>query len=251
MIYIHFVCKNVHQNSFQKVKPIALITATLILAVLFSCKEPEKGDERSRSPNIIVKTSRENLLRRLDGNILFLGDSILSGRASFIKRVINAHQMDTCGIMVYEERVLREGFEGFKALGDINGDKVIDSVFILPPFNYCDDGESYYFTDTTLPRLFTISYCCHPDNVFSIGDIDEDGVSEVCIFYSSCASRFKALVAFSLKNGAWKEIGQVTFDIGIMKPDKEERVRKVQKGKFEMLEIIDKEENRVWKQFSF
>jgi len=36
-----------------------------------------------------------------------------------------------------------------------------------------------------------------------------------------------------------------------MKPDKEKRVRKIGKGKFEMLEIVDKEENKQWKQFLF
>jgi hypothetical protein len=36
-----------------------------------------------------------------------------------------------------------------------------------------------------------------------------------------------------------------------MKPDKEKRVRKISRGKFEMLEIVDTEENKEWKQFSF
>jgi hypothetical protein len=36
-----------------------------------------------------------------------------------------------------------------------------------------------------------------------------------------------------------------------MKPDKEKRVRKISRCKFEILEIVDKEENKEWKQFSF
>ena len=143
------------------------------------------------------------------------------------------------------------GFEGIKNIGDINGDKISDTVFVVPPFNFCDEGYSYSFFDTTLPRLFTDSYCCNPDNLFSIGDIDEDGVSEICIFYSSCVSRFKSLIAYTLKNKQWKQIGMCTFDINFMKPDKEKRVRKISKDKFEMLEIIDNEQNKEWKQFSF
>jgi hypothetical protein len=36
-----------------------------------------------------------------------------------------------------------------------------------------------------------------------------------------------------------------------MKPDKEKRVRKINKGKFEMLEIVDDEKGKEWKPFSF
>jgi hypothetical protein len=36
-----------------------------------------------------------------------------------------------------------------------------------------------------------------------------------------------------------------------MKPDKEKRIRKISKGKFEMLEIVDKEQNKKWEQFTF
>lgn len=149
------------------------------------------------------------------------------------------------------EHLFKIRFRGVKNIGDINSNRINDTVFILPPFNYCDDGYSYSFFDTSLPRLYTDSYCCNPDNLFSIGDIDEDGVSEICIFYSSCVSRFKALIAYSLKNNKWKEIGACTFDIGFMKPAKEQRVRKTGKGKFEMLEIVDNEKNKKWKQFSF
>ena len=176
---------------------------------------------------------------------------MLNGKTTLLKHLTEFYQPDTCGTFVYENRALREGFEGVKAIGEINGNNITDTVFILPTFNYCDDGDSYYFFDTTLPRLYTDSYCCHPDNLFSIGDIDEDGITEVCIFYSSCTSRFKSLIAYSLKNNTWTQIGRCTFDIGFMKPDKEKRVRKVGKGIFEMLEIVDEAESKVWKQFTF
>lgn len=139
----------------------------------------------------------------------------------------------------------------------MNSDKIADTVFVVPPFNYCDDGDSYVFFDTTLPRLYTDSYCCHPDNLFSIGDINEDGINEICIFYSSCSSRFKSLIAYTLTHNKWKQIGRSLFDIGIMKPDKEKRVRKISTGKFEMLSIESVLKNGKfvqdshWEKFSF
>ncbi|MBL7732198.1 MAG: hypothetical protein JNM88_13545 [Chitinophagaceae bacterium] len=188
---------------------------------------------------------------KLRQNLQFIGDTLLTGKTSLLQKYIDAYQPDTCGVLTYEDSTLRTGFKGVKGLGDINGDNVSDTVIVLPPFNFCEEGDSYYFFDPELPRLFTDSYCCHPDNLFSISDIDEDGASEICIYMSSCASRFKSLVAFSLKGGRWKEIGRCTYDIAFVEPDKIKRVRKINKGRFEMLEIVDKEESNKWLQFSF
>ncbi len=227
------------------------ILTTFVLTIFFSCKESKLDDKQSQPTKVIQKINKDSLLSKLNDNIVFFGDSLLTNKATLLKNLVSVYQVDTCGFVAYEDSTLKGGFEGFKSIGDINGNKMPDTVFVLPPFNYCDDGDSYYFFDTTLPRLYTDSYCCHPDNLFPIGDIDEDGITEICIFYSSCTSRFKSLIAYSLKNKTWKQIGRCTFDVGFMKPDKEKRVRKVSKGKFEMLEIIDKEENKEWKQFSF
>lgn len=227
------------------------IQTGFFLTILCSCKE-SKVDNTQIQPIIVdQKINKDSLLRKLNENIHFFGDSLFSNKTSLIRNLVKSYQVDTCGIIAYEDSTLKVGFEGFKSIGDINGNKIFDTIFVMPPFNYCDDGDSYYFFDKALPRLYTDSYCCHPDNLFPIGDIDEDGTTEVCIFYSSCVSRFKSLIAYSLKNNKWTQIGRCTFDIGIMKPDKEKRVRKTSKGKFEMLEIVDKEENMEWKQFSF
>lgn len=227
------------------------ILTTFVLTILFSCKESKFENKQNQPTRVFQKINKDSLLSKLNDNILLFGDSLLTNKATLLKHLIFFYQIDTCGILAYEDSILKEGFEGFKTIGDINGNKIPDTIFVLPPFNYCDDGYSYYFFDTTLPRLYTDSYCCHPYNLFPIGDIDEDGITEICIFYSSCASRFKSLIAYSLKIDKWKQIGRCTFDIGFMKPDKEKRVRKTGKGKFEMLEIVDKKENKEWKKFSF
>lgn len=227
------------------------ILTGFLLTILFSCQESKVDNKQSQSTTVAQKINKDSLLRKLNDNVLFFGDSLFINKTSLVRYLVNSYQVDTCGIIAYEDTTLREGFEGYKAIGDINGNKILDTIFVMPPFNYCDDGDSYYFFDTALPRLCTDSYCCHPDNLFPIGDIDEDGTTEICIFYSSCVSRFKSLIAYSLKNNNWTQIGRCTFDIGVMKPDKEERVRKTGKGKFEMLEIVGKKENKEWIQFSF
>lgn len=210
----------------------------LLTLFSFSCKQPKADEPKVKTPVITKNINQDSIRRKLDESIYFMGDSILKHKVGLLKNYLNKYQTDTCVTIAYPAKDLKEGFEGLKNIGDINSDKIADTVFVVPPFNNCDDGYSYWFFDTTLPRLYTDSYCCHPDNLFPIGDIDEDGTSEICIFYSSCVSRFKSLIAYSLKAGQWKQIGRCTFDINIMKPVKEKRVRKISKGKFEMLEIV-------------
>lgn len=227
------------------------IQTGFLLTILFSCTESKVDNKQNHPTPVVQKINKDSLLTKLNDNIHFFGDSLLANKFSLIKTLVSSYQPDTCDIVAYEDSTLKEGFEGFKTIGDINGDKIPDTIFVLPPFNNCDDGDSYYFFDSALPRLYTDSYCCHPDNLFPIGDIDEDGTTEICILYSSCASRFKSLIAYSLKGKKWTQIGRCTFDTGFLKPEKEKRVRKTGKGNFEMLEIADKEENKEWKQFSF
>lgn len=233
--------------------PPKVILLLYIAISLYACKTPDNDNTQTANP-VITKnknTDSLSLLNELNINIRFISDSLLNKPLHLITYLTEKYQHDSCNIITYDNKILKENFEGVKVLDHIKNDKIPDTVFVLPPFNYCDQGESYYFSDTTLPRLFTESYCCHPENLFSIGDIDEDGISEICIFYSGCTGRLKSLIAFSLKNNNWKEIGHSIFDINFMQPDKENRVKKVGKGKFKMLEIVDKPENKVWKQFSF
>ena len=235
-----------------------LIAFVLLLTIVnYSCKQPKFDEQKKLQKVVLPEINPDSLLQKLHANIVFITDSLLKRKSIHLANYLKKYQTDTCGVIAYSNKELKEGFEGFKNIGDINGDKIKDTVFVVPPFNFCDDGYSYSFLDTALPRLFTDSYCCHPDNLFSIGDIDEDGTSEICIFYSSCVSRFKFLIAYSLKGGQWKQIGRCTFDINVMKPDKEKRVRKISKGKFEMLDIVinnfEKKPlgDRDWKQFAF
>ena len=179
---------------------------------------------------------------------------------------IEKYAADSCEpVMHYTKEEF--SFEGFEPLGDLNGDGNVDSVFVLPLLAWCSypgeeeeiDGDSYYFTDTTLPRLHTNSSCCHPYNIFPVGDIDEDGIKEIGEYYSSCASRYKLLQLHTLKGNRWQYIGHVLYDLFYVVTSLKysQFVRKVSKGKVEMLEITDMTENpkdvgkKVWKRFTF
>ncbi|MGB8190356.1 MAG: hypothetical protein WCF67_00495, partial [Chitinophagaceae bacterium] len=133
-------------------------------------------------------------------------------------------------------------FEGLNNVGDIDKDGKNDYVFVLNPLNRCEEGQSYYFSNSEIPRIETDSYCCHPKSVFSIGDIDEDGKSELGQYYSSCASRYKAITVWSLKGGKWKEIKSFSYvlnDKYRLFIDFQKLFNKAAKGKLSYLEISD------------
>lgn len=215
--------------------------------MLSSCADRQKVKQQSELPapqvDLKLTTTKDSFF---SNNYSFYGDTVFPGHKSLIKFFIDQYNKDPCVPMTYEKKNLIEGFEGYKELGDINNDGKKDSVFILEPLNWCeyDDGQSYYFTDTTLPRLKSGSYCCHPSNFFKVSDIDEDGISEVGFFYSSCTSRYKSLQVFQLKNKEWQQIATADFDILTQAPDKvkfEDLVRKIAKNKFQIKNFIEGE----------
>ena len=216
----------------------------MIMVLSWSCMSKEKAGNlnnsaKSRVP-IIVKT--DTLKLALERNMIFFADSLLKTSRSVLKTYMAKYQTDSCGIIVYQDSILKTEFEGVKAIKGIKENETTDSVFVMPPFNRCDDGQSYCFYNKTLPRLYTDSYCCHPDNLFVISDIDEDGIKEIGIYYSSCASRYKGLKIFSLKKGKWEQIGDSDFDLFTQDPTKvrfEQLVKKISKGKFKICNFLD------------
>ena len=48
-------------------------------------------------------------------------------------------------------------FEGFQNIGDIDNDMKDDFVFVLNPLSYCEEGQSYYFSNPTIERIYTES----------------------------------------------------------------------------------------------
>ncbi|MBK9732624.1 MAG: hypothetical protein IPO83_15325 [Chitinophagaceae bacterium] len=222
-------------------KKIAIILTLLTLT--FSCKFKDKTsvvENKTTGNDTIYK--KDSLTSVINANKQYFKDSLLNEKSGIIDNYFSSYQADSCGILTYKNSELKEEFEGIRIVKGIRTNKQSDTVFVIPTFNYCDDGESYCFYDKTLPRLYTDSYCCHPDNFFLCNDIDEDGINEVGIFYSSCASRYKSLRIFSLKNGKWKEIGTSDFDVLTQDPVKvrfNKLVKKVSKGKFKICNFIE------------
>ena len=189
----------------------------------------------------IVDQIAENKHKILSTDYHFFGDTLLHGYAGKLKYYFEKYTKgDSCKLGTYDDTTLEEYFEGIKLLGYLKNNNTKDSVFVLPALTVCEDGgESYYFSDTSIPRLHTESVCCHPENIFLVGDIDEDGISEIGQYTSSCVSRYKGLIVWTLKNRQWKKVGECSYDMFYEKPPMKRRVRKTGKGKFEMLEISD------------
>ena len=127
---------------------------------------------------------------------------------------------------------------------DLNDDGVIEAVLVMPEGYPGDgeawiDGQSFVFTDPRFGKLRSPEPGCnHVPNLFLLDDIDEDGLREVGLYTSSCASRYKALRVFALRpDTTWQQVAVVTFDIFCEEPAKEARVRKVGKGAFELLRV--------------
>jgi hypothetical protein len=229
----------------------------VLLAILFSffaCRnEVKKTSSVEHKSKLIPNKSADSIL---SNDIKYINDSILKGR---FKLDISRYELENKKKNCYPFALKKEEFyeypiEGdlilekqIKNIGDINADGIEDSVFILPSLGWCEEGQSYYFTDNNIPRIQTSSVCCHVESIFSIRDIDEDGGIEIAEYFSSCASNFKNITIRTLKNKHWKEVASFTYYISNGKyeafKDFDKLYKKVAKKKFKFLEISDRRAN--------
>lgn len=192
----------------------------------------------------------------LSNDIQFINDTILNGKFQLnISKYELENKISNClPTIIKKEDFYEYSVEGdrttnkeFKKLGDLNGDGKNDSVFILPGLGWCEDGQSYYFTNNEIPRIPTESNCCHTESIFSIGDIDEDGGNEIAEYYSSCASNFKSINIWTLKEKKWKLVEKFRFFYNNGKyeafKDFHKLYKKIAKNKFNFLEISDMQAN--------
>lgn len=245
----------------------------IVLFSLLACKNEVDKTERKTNDEKVVskpdshkKLSYEEEIEKLkiskpknsilSNDIQFINDSILKGK---FKLDISRYELDNSKKGCFPTIVEKEEFyefsleadrkptKEFKNLGDLNGDGKNDSVFILPGLGWCEEGQSYYFTDNKIPRIQTESNCCHIESIFSIGDIDEDGGNEIAEFNSSCASNFKVFKIWTLKNGKWKLVDDFLFFFNNGKyeafKDFHKMYKKISKNKFKFLEISDMRAN--------
>lgn len=231
----------------------------IILIMLFSlssCKKETENKDRKivAKPNVWKKLSYEEQVKKikestskdsiLSNDIQFINDSVLKGKFQLdISKYEIENSKKKCYPIRLKKNIFNEFYnEGFESLGDLNGDKKSDSVFVLPSLSYCEEGDSYYFTNNNIPRILTDSNCCHPKNIINIGDIDEDGNMEIAEYYSSCASRYKVITIYSLKNSKWNEIKSFSFvlnDEYSIQKDFKKLFRKISKNYIEYYEIED------------
>ena len=218
------------------------IIFSLIILLVFSC---QKKNTKKQSIDLIKidreLTSKDSIF---SNDINFINDSILKSKFKLdISKYEILNKKNSCFPERISKKVIKEFYnEDFENLGDLNNDKKEDYVFYLPYLNSCEKGDSYYFTDNSIPRIETESNCCHSKSIFSIGDIDEDGGNEIAQYYSSCASSFKRIYIWTLKNNKWKNVADFTFKLNDeykIFEDFHKLHKKTAKGKFKFLEIYD------------
>jgi hypothetical protein len=241
-------------------KHIAIPSLFIVLIFVSACSNDSANTPVKDSSTHIVPPAKRVISSDsvITTDTSFIADSLLHIDKRLIAYLIKKYSIITCPPPLYAKEDLREDSNNVTRIGYIIGGAKADSVFVLSPLSAWDDGQSYYFTDTSLPRLVTDSWCCHPENIFLVGDIDEDGVQEIGWYYSTCASHYKSLYVVTLKNNRWDTVGHSVFDQHYMscKVPFSNYVRKTGKGKFEMLEITDLTENKAkagkknWLQFS-
>jgi len=216
---------NVSGNSM---KQYLLVCTILVLLTLCNSKK-NKSECTNHAESILIETQSK------------LKNDLLSN--SKLNPIVKYYILDTTAIVLLDQ--ITDSIQ-YKSLGDINGDGRQDSIFLMPEFLYNDSTKSlgsithsFTFTDKSLSRIQKDKGCNQLDDLFVTNDIDEDGIKELGLYTSSCASHYKALRVFSYKNGSWKEEGVVTFDLFHDNPPKEERIKKTSKGKFALREISD------------
>ena len=207
-------------EKYIEIKSVVVVLVILLSFVGCGSDEPSHGEAERREEVLEHIIKSEDLVMKkgvvLSTDVSFLCDSLGYGNRALFEYIIRTYHNDTCSTAAYSKKVLIAEFEGYYNIGDVNGDGIEDSVFVLEPLDGCEHhlGQAYYFSDSTLPRLISESTCCHPTNFFLAPDINEDGINEVGYYYSACSSRYKSLRIFTLRNGKWERIGASDFDMG-------------------------------------
>lgn len=220
--------------------PIIFIGRYIYFKIYFS---PENIKERQiKTWTERIKTFHVSKDSVLSTNQKFIEDSILKKRFKVdLKKYLKPSK--DCPPLKYKKQNLINEFEGFQNIGNIDKDGKDDFVFVLNPLNQCEDAtQSYYFSNSNVPRIVAESNCCHPSSIFSIGDIDEDGSNEIAQYYSTCVSRYKHFNIWTLKNNQWKEIAEIDFCLNAeyeQFKDFPKLYKKIKKNKFQFLEISD------------
>lgn len=218
---------------------LVFIGGFIFFKIYFSAENMKERQMKTWTERIrMFSVSKDSVLST---NKNFIENSILKGKCKVDLRKYSKPSYQ-CPPNKYKKQDLFNEFEGFQNVGDIDKDGKDDFVFVLRPLNFCEDGDSYYFSNPNIPRILTDSYCCHSYSILNIGDIDEDGSNEIAQYYSSCVSRYKHFKLWTLKNNQWKELAEIPFTINNeyeQFKDFNKLFKKIKKNEFQFLEISD------------
>lgn len=149
-------------------------------------------------------------------------------------------------------------FTKVKSLGDINNNFINDSIMVIPELFITEEGSyengaSIIFTDASIPRIRVDVPCLDVDFIFTVDDINEDGIKELGKYSTSCASRFKGLQLITIKDEKWIIDNQVIFDVLFEEPHFSKRIEKTGLNTYKMreisLETVDTKYD-IWKEFT-
>jgi hypothetical protein len=219
----------------------------LLILILISCTPSKKPGDQNTGMGRRIQLSLTSNDSAYTNDYQFIGDSILPGLKQVIQFYTIKYPVKGCLPLIWSKNDMRNAIEPPLLLGNIRKN-VPSYVFVLPPFADCgqgsyfpDNGKSYYFSDTSLPKMSADVFCTHPSNIFLVGDIDEDGISEIGEYYSSCSSHYKSLRVWTLRHNSWLQVGSAVFDqhyMGYGRPFSS-YVKKIWKGEFAIYEKTD------------
>lgn len=137
------------------------------------------------------------------------------------------------------------------ALGDINHDKLQDSVYITHP-KWISEEEFYgdcnnEACSVTVAFSFGAPPIHHTDAVEclakSIGDIDSDGIDEIVVATGWFIGLRGPRYFYTLKNNKWKLVGE-TYHFNYLGDDEEfdPKVKKIARGKFKTETLVFSED---------
>ena len=217
----------------------------ILVLIIFSCKKKEQLSPVSieKIKDTLTKPIEKKSTKKKEEDSIwsndskFINDSILKGK---FKLNISKYVKNSLPYKISKKDIKEFYNEEIVNLGDLNNDKKDDFGFRLYNMESFYGPQSYYFSDNKIPIIETESECCHSTNLFSIGDIDEDGGNEIGQFTSSCAGSSKWIIIWTLKKNKWREVGVFGFNVlgeYSFPEDTHKLHKKIAKGKFKFLDV--------------
>jgi hypothetical protein len=103
---------------------------------------PFSNQLNSDPPVLMPAIQAPRTKQTLEENIIFLEEHLLNEKRGLVPFYISKYH--SCDFLTHDSTELQD-FCKINVVHDVNGDGNVDTVFVLPPFDMCEDGDSYYF----------------------------------------------------------------------------------------------------------